>query len=205
MGYCPVLSSIWVTVETSVLRSPQLELTGPMSQWGHIRGCTRRCSIMFVIALLVLYIWSNVVWWWCVLSRPSWASNVSLSSFFAGPLGGNLVVLPASQNFSMETWSLALTRRLARRGLGHSACLADLLVVDFGHSSHLVGSLDGALVVRSASQTHSTVLWSFAPPRRLALWGLCHSARFADSLDGALVVHPASQARSSTLVVRPAS
>jgi hypothetical protein len=46
MGYCLVLSSVWVTVETLVLRSPRLELTGPMSHLGYIHGRMRGCSIM---------------------------------------------------------------------------------------------------------------------------------------------------------------
>jgi hypothetical protein len=32
MGYCLVLSGVWATVETPLMRSPQPELTGPVSQ-----------------------------------------------------------------------------------------------------------------------------------------------------------------------------
>ena len=34
MVYCPVPSGVWVTVETLVLRSLWLGLSGPIGQWG---------------------------------------------------------------------------------------------------------------------------------------------------------------------------
>jgi hypothetical protein len=40
--YCPVPSSVWVTVETSMMMSPRLGLTGPTSQWGYSLECVRR-------------------------------------------------------------------------------------------------------------------------------------------------------------------
>lgn len=120
MSCCPILSGVWVTVETSVLRSR--------------RG---------------LY----VVWWWCVLSRPMWASGVGLGSFLVVPLGENLVVLPASQTCSAET------------------CLP-----------RFVNSFGEDLVVHPTLQTCSTGTWSFAPPRRLARLGLGHSPHHANLL-----------------------
>jgi hypothetical protein len=36
--YCPVPSSVWVTVETLMLRSMRLGLFGPTGQWGYVSG-----------------------------------------------------------------------------------------------------------------------------------------------------------------------
>jgi hypothetical protein len=36
--YCPVPPSVWVTVETLMLRSMRLGLFGPTGQWGYVSG-----------------------------------------------------------------------------------------------------------------------------------------------------------------------
>jgi hypothetical protein len=77
---------------------------------------------------------SNVAWRCCVLSQSSWASSVGLDSLLMDPLGGHLVVHPASRALSMGTRSFASPHRLARWGLG---------------------LLNGDLVIRPASQTCS--------------------------------------------------
>jgi hypothetical protein len=164
----PYPFGVWVTVETLVLRSPQLELTGPTSQRGHIQGCTRGCTIVFVRDLLIL----------CVRSRRGlamtrlvavdvgqqrWHGFLPCGSTWwelgrlpcpIDLLGGNLVALPASQTCSVEVWSF--TPRLANS-------LGGDLVVRLAPQTCLVGYL----VVHPAPQTRSTRTWSFVPPRRL--------------------------------------
>jgi hypothetical protein len=65
----------------------------------------------------------DMVWWRHVMLQLSWTNNVGLASLLADPfgrllrladlLGGGLVVRPASQTCSVETWSLVSSRRLA--------------------------------------------------------------------------------------------
>jgi hypothetical protein len=62
-----------------------------------------------------------------------------------------------------------------------------------GWSPRLADLLGRDLVVHPASQTCSTVAWSFAPPHRLARRGLGHSPRLVGLLSADLVVRPASQ------------
>jgi hypothetical protein len=73
-------------------------------------------------------------------------------------LGWGLVVRPALQICSAGTGSVALPRRLARRGLIHSPYLIELL--------------GGGSLVRFVSQTCLVGAWSFAPLRILARRGL---------------------------------
>jgi hypothetical protein len=72
-----------------------------------------------------------------------------------------------------QRWHGFLPCGSAQRGFGRSPLLADLL--------------DGDLVGRHASQTCSTGIWSFAPPRRLAWRGHGHMPLLADLLGGDLV------------------
>jgi hypothetical protein len=43
MVYRPVIPGTWVNVKTSILRSPQLGLSGPTSQRGYARNYARVC------------------------------------------------------------------------------------------------------------------------------------------------------------------
>jgi hypothetical protein len=79
----------------------------------------------------------------------------------------------AQGHISLSAWSVALPPTLARRGLGRSSCLADLL--------------GGGLIGHLASKTYSVRTWSFVPPCRLARRGLDRSSRLVDLLDGDLV------------------
>jgi hypothetical protein len=94
-------------------------------------------------------------------------------------LGWVLVVRPTLQTCSAGTGSVALPRRLARRGLIHSPCLKELL--------------GGGSLVRFVSQTCLVGAWSFAPPRILARRGLGRSPRLLDLLDRGSFVRPTSQ------------
>jgi hypothetical protein len=80
-------------------------------------------------------------------------------------------------------WLFAPPHRLARRGLGRSLRLTDLL--------------GGDLIIRPASQTCSARIWSFALPHRLARRGLDHMPRLADLLGEDLIICPASQTCST--------
>jgi hypothetical protein len=59
MMYRPVLTSTWVNVETSMLRSPRLGLSGPTSQRGYARDCTRGRVVVFDRDFSTPYSWSE--------------------------------------------------------------------------------------------------------------------------------------------------
>jgi hypothetical protein len=169
MVCCHVLYGMWVvTAETLMSRSP-----------------------------LVLHTWPDVVWWCCVLSRPSWVSSVSLefphcgfaqwglgrSPHLTDLFGEDLVVRPASQACSTRTWSFFPVSQVCSARTWSFISPHRLAWQGLDRSPHLVGLLSGDLVVRPAPQVCSAGIWSFVLPHRLARWGLDRSSRLTGLLN----------------------
>lgn len=127
-GYCPVLSDVWATIETLLLRSPRLESSGPAGQRGYIRGRRQGCPIMSARGILVWSWFRDVASCRCRRGRTASARVPSLRIRLAG------------------VWSFALSHRPARWGFSRSPRLADLLARGLGCSPRLADLLDGDLV-----------------------------------------------------------
>lgn len=124
---------------------------------------------------------------------PFYDRRGPITSAWACSLRISLVV--RSQTCLARAWSFALPHGIARRGLGRSPHLVDLLggglVIRPASRNCSAGtwslacftdSLDGDLVVHHASQTCSAGACSLAPPRRLARRGFGRLSRLADLL-----------------------
>jgi hypothetical protein len=64
--YRPIPSSIWVTIETPMLRTLRLGLTGPTCQWGYVSG------VVLDTYPLVLLPWSGHGLVFICIIVPSW-------------------------------------------------------------------------------------------------------------------------------------
>jgi hypothetical protein len=115
----------------------------------------------------------------CGSTRRELGRSPRLAKF----LDGDLVARPDSQTCSAGTWSFGLPCRLACRRLWSFVPPRRLARWGFGRSLRLTDSLDGALVVRSASQTCSMGTLSFGPLCRLARRCFGCSPRLAGSLE----------------------
>jgi hypothetical protein len=102
---------------------------------------------------LSLCTWYQAIRWVVLLLRQS----------FIRMLNKDLVIDSASQGCSVETWSSAPPREVARQGLGRLLRLARLLGRD--------------LIARSSSQGCSVGSSSPTPPRKFARQGLCRMFR----------------------------
>jgi hypothetical protein len=108
---------------------------------------------------------SDVAWRCCILSRLLWASSVGLGSLLVDPLGGHLIILPASWTLLpgfgrlprlMDLLGRGLvihpTPRLARCGLGPSPRIYRIVRRGHGRSPRLIDLLGGDLVSKCARE-----------------------------------------------------
>jgi hypothetical protein len=120
MGYCLVLSSVWATIETLVMRSPR----------GYVRGRIRGCSVVSARDIFVLYVRFERGLVMLRLVAVVVGQVCGPGSSLVDLLGEDLVVRPASQTCSARHWSVAPPRKLARWGFGRSPRPTDLLSGD---------------------------------------------------------------------------
>jgi hypothetical protein len=142
-AYCRIPSSVWVTIETPMLRSSRLELTGPTGQRGTLQNVSgvmpdRDPSILFprfrhglVMIRLITLSWLN-------------SARSTLPSFRRARqrVGCRLVGLlgsPASPGLLDSPASLGLLDSVVRRA-GWSAILPRRVARRAGWSSELVGN-----------------------------------------------------------------
>jgi hypothetical protein len=159
-AYCLVPSGVWVIVETSMLRSMRLELTGPTSQWGYVS-----CIVLDRDPLVLLPQSRHGL----VMIRfivPSWIDSTwsalpPIEVFVWEPVltllgcsAGRLIGIPSSPSRSVGSLidspaSLGCSALLLGEWVGRQPCPTGLLVRRIGRAAPL-GCSSGGLVDRPA-------------------------------------------------------
>jgi hypothetical protein len=128
MVYLPVVSCMWVTLETPTLRSLRQGLSGPIRKWGArmrlymATYCCVRQGLLDTVLVVGICFGGGVSFHADVGQQR--CIGPSLSPII---LARDLVVCPTSQGCSAETWLFVPSRGVARWRLGRSHRLTRLL------------------------------------------------------------------------------